>query len=64
MPKVNPAAGPYASLRVVVDANQRGTTIGYDRPSSLFGQFKSAEIEAMAQSLDQRPLTFLKKASM
>jgi hypothetical protein len=45
MTKINPAAGPYAPLRVVVDANQRGTTIEYDRPSSLFGQFKSAEIE-------------------
>ncbi len=65
MTKVNPAAGLYAPLRVVVFANEQGgTTMEYDRPSSMFGQFKSAEIDAMAQSLDQRLLTFLKKVSM
>jgi uncharacterized protein (DUF302 family) len=62
MTKVNSAAGLYAPLRVVVYANQQGgATMEYDRPSSLFGQFKSAEIDAIAQSLDQRLLTFLKK---
>jgi hypothetical protein len=30
----------------------------------MFGQFKNAKIDAMAQSLDQRLLTFLKKVSM
>jgi uncharacterized protein (DUF302 family) len=65
MTKVNPAAGLYAPLRVVVYANaEGGTTMEYDRPSSMFGQFKDAEIDAMAQSLDQRLLTFLKKVSM
>jgi uncharacterized protein (DUF302 family) len=65
MTNVNPAAGLYAPLRVVVYANdQGGTTMEYDRPTSMFGQFKNAEIDAMAQSLDQRLLTFLKKASM
>jgi uncharacterized protein (DUF302 family) len=65
MTKVNPAAGLYAPLRVVVYANaQGGTTMEYDRPTSMFGQFKNAEIDAMAQSLDQRLLTFLKKVSM
>jgi uncharacterized protein (DUF302 family) len=65
MTNVNPAAGLYAPLRVVVYANpQGGTTVEYDRPTSMFGQFKSAEIDAMAQSLDQRLLTFLKKVSM
>jgi uncharacterized protein (DUF302 family) len=65
MTKVNPAAGLYAPLRVVVYANaQGGTTMEYDRPSTMFGQFKNAEIDAMAQSLDQRLLTFLKKVSM
>ena len=48
-------------LRVVVYANrQGGTTIEYDRPDSVFGQFKSAELDAMAQSLDQRLLNYLK----
>jgi uncharacterized protein (DUF302 family) len=65
MTHVNPAAGLYAPLRVVVYANaQGGTTMEYDRPTTLFGQFNNAEIEAMAQSLDQRLLTFLKKVSM
>ena len=65
MTKVNPAAGLYAPLRVVVYANaDGGTTMEYDRPSSMFGQFKNAEIDAMAQSLDQRLMTFLKKVSL
>ena len=65
MTKVNPAAGLYAPLRVVVYANaEGGTTMEYDRPSSMFGQFKDAEIDAVAQSLDQRLMTFLKKVSM
>jgi uncharacterized protein (DUF302 family) len=65
MTKVNSAAGLYAPLRVVVYANaEGGTTMEYDRPSSMFGQFKDAEIDAMAQSLDQRLMTFLKKVSM
>jgi uncharacterized protein (DUF302 family) len=63
MTKVNSAAGLYAPLRVVVYANEKGgTTMEYDRPTSMFGQFKSAEIDAVAQSLDDRLLTFLKKA--
>jgi hypothetical protein len=49
----------------VVYANEQGgTTMEYDRPTSMFGQFKNAEIDAVAQSLDDRLLTFLKKASM
>jgi uncharacterized protein (DUF302 family) len=65
MTKVNPASGLYAPLRVVVYANaEGGTTMEYDRPSSMFGQFKDPEIDAMAQSLDQRLMTFLKKVSM
>jgi len=64
MTKVNPAAGLYAPLRVVVYANpQGGTTMEYDRPSSMFVQFNSAEIDAVAQSLDSRMLTLLKKVS-
>jgi hypothetical protein len=49
----------------VVYANQQGgTTMEYDRPTSIFGQFKSKEIDATAQSLDRRLLTFLKKVSV
>lgn len=65
MTKVDPAAGLYAPLRIVVYANaQGGTTIEYDRPTSMFSQFKNAEIDAMAQSLDLRLSTFLKKVSL
>lgn len=35
-----------------------------DRPTSMVGQFKNAEIGAIAQSLDQRLLGLLKKASL
>lgn len=62
MTKINPAAGLYAPLRVVAYANHEGgTTMEYDRPTSMFGQFKEPEIDAMAQSLDQRLLTLLLK---
>jgi len=65
MTKVNPASGLYAPLRVVVYANaEGGTTMEYDRPGSMFGQFKDPEIDTVAESLDQRLMTFLKKVSM
>jgi uncharacterized protein (DUF302 family) len=64
MTKVNPAAGLYAPLRVVAYANDTGgTTVEYDRPTSMFGQFKESEIDTMARSLDQRLLTFLMKVA-
>jgi uncharacterized protein (DUF302 family) len=62
MTKINPAAGLYAPLRVVVYANvQGGTTMEYDKPTTMFGQFRDPEIDATAQSLDQRLLAFLTK---
>ncbi|MEI9923470.1 MAG: DUF302 domain-containing protein [Bradyrhizobium sp.] len=62
MTKVNLAAGLYAPLRVIAYANDEGgTTMEYDRPTSMFGQFKEPEIDAMAQSVDKRLLTFLLK---
>lgn len=62
MTKINPAAGLYAPLRVVVYANEQGgTTMEYDKPTTMFGQFSDPEIDAIAQSLDQRLLTFLRK---
>jgi len=64
MTKINPAAGLYAPLRVVVYANaDGGTTMEYDRPTSMFGQFRNTEIDTVAQSLDQRLFAFLKKVS-
>jgi len=63
--KVNPASGLYAPLRVVIYANaEGGTTMEYDRPGSMFGQFKDPEIDTVAEALDQRLMTFLKKVSM
>jgi uncharacterized protein (DUF302 family) len=63
MTKINPAAGLYAPLRVVVYANELGgTTMEYDKPSTMFGQFRDPEIDATARSLDQRLLVFLTKA--
>ena len=63
MTKINPAAGLYAPLRVVVYANDLGgTTMEYDKPSTMFGQFRDPEIDATARSLDQRLLVFLTKA--
>jgi uncharacterized protein (DUF302 family) len=65
MTKINPGSGLYAPLRVVVYGNaEGGTTMEYDRPSSMFGQFKDPEIDAMAHSLDERLMTFLKKVSV
>lgn len=64
MTNVNPAAGLYAPLRVVVYANDRGgTTLEYDKPSSMFGQFKHPVIDDMGASLDARLASFLKKVS-
>ncbi len=64
MTNLNPAAGLNAPLRVVVYANdQGGTTMEYDKPSSLFGQFKHPVIDDMGASLDNRLLAFLKKVT-
>jgi uncharacterized protein (DUF302 family) len=64
MTSVNPAAGLYAPLRVVIYANgDGGTILEYDRPTSMFGQFNNPGIDSMAASLDSRLLAFLTKAS-
>ncbi len=48
-------AGLYAPLRAVVYQNASGgTTIEYDQPSSLFGQFHNPTTDAMGASLDER----------
>ena len=46
-------ASLYAPLRVLVYENEIGKTcVEYDKPSSLFGQFGRAEIDAVAAMLD------------
>jgi len=55
MTAIDPAAGLYAPLRMVVyeDASG-GTTIEYDKPSTMFGQFHKPGIDTVAKSLDER----------
>jgi uncharacterized protein (DUF302 family) len=55
MTNVNMGAGLYAPLRIMVYENaQGGTTIEYDKPSTLLSQFHSAAIDVQARSLDDR----------
>lgn len=55
MTRVIRAAGLYAPLRVVIYQNALGgTTIEYDQPSSLFGQFHNPTTDTMGVSLDER----------
>ena len=49
------AAALYAPLRIVVYENESGaTTIEYDRPSALFGQFDNKRVTSVARDLDQK----------
>lgn len=49
------AAGLYAPLRAVIYQNASGgTTIEYDQPSSLFGQFHHPATDETGRSLDER----------
>ena len=55
------AAGLYAPIRVILYENEGGgSTIEYDRPSSLFGNLGSKEIDAVAGRLDEQLLSLLK----
>src|SRR5437764_3305951 len=48
-------ASLYAPLRVLIYEDGQGKTcVEYDRPSSLFGQFGNAEIDAVAAMLDRK----------
>ena len=48
-------ASLYAPLRVLLYENEAGKTcVEYDRPTSLFGQFGNAEIDAVAAMLDRK----------
>lgn len=53
MTRVVRAAGLYAPLRIVVYQNETGgTTIEYDQPSSLFGQFGNSVVDDVGHNLD------------
>lgn len=58
------AAGLYAPLRVVLFENDKGTaTFEYDRPSTLFGQYKDARVTAVSRELDQSIYDTLTRAA-
>jgi hypothetical protein len=64
MTKHNFSAALYAPLRLNVYENAHGgTTFEYDKPSTQFGQFHNADIDKVAQSLDDRLLSLIKKVS-
>jgi uncharacterized protein (DUF302 family) len=48
-------AGEYAPLRIYVYVGEdRLTHVDYDLPSSIFGRFKSKQIDEVAKDLDQK----------
>src|SRR5262249_37185639 len=47
-------AALYAPLRVLIYEEGGKTCIEYDRPTSLFGQFGDARVDAIAASLDRK----------
>lgn len=57
------AAGLYAPLRTVVYEGAGTTTIEYDRPSDLFGQFGDDAILTVALDLDEKFYDLLIKAA-
>jgi uncharacterized protein (DUF302 family) len=64
MTKLNFSAALYAPLRLNVYENTHGgTTFEYDKPSTQFGQFHNADIDKVAQSLDDHLLRLIKKVS-
>ena len=55
MTRYNLAAGLYAPLRLLVYENDEGKTVlEYDKPSSLFGQFRDDRIATVAEMLDRK----------
>jgi choline dehydrogenase-like flavoprotein len=64
MTKLNFSAALYAPLRLNVYENAHGgTTFEYDKPSTQFGQFHNADIDKVAQTLDDHLLGLIKKVS-
>jgi uncharacterized protein (DUF302 family) len=55
MTQHNLVAGEYAPVRLYVYVGEDNLThIDYDLPSSIFGRFKSAQIDEVAKGLDQK----------
>ncbi len=56
-------AGEYAPLRIYVYVDKDNQTcVDYDLPSSLFGRFKSQQVDKVAKSLDQKLETLVTNA--
>jgi uncharacterized protein (DUF302 family) len=56
-------ASLYAPLRVLIYENeQRQTCVEYDRPSSLFGQFRDPKVTEVARMLDRKLERLVAKA--
>jgi uncharacterized protein (DUF302 family) len=56
-------AALYAPLRLCVyEADGGKTGVDYDLPSSLFGQFRNAQIDEVARSLDEKLNALIGKA--
>lgn len=47
-------SGLYAPLSLLVAADERGTVLEYDRPSTLFEQFGDPGIDEVARELDEK----------
>ena len=48
-------AGEYAPLRICVYVGEdQMTHVDYDLPSSIFGRFKSAQVDKVAKGLDEK----------
>ena len=59
------AAGLYAPLRIMLYENNLGTaTFEYDRPSTLFGQYRNKSVTVVAKELDQKIYDALIRAAM
>ena len=58
-------AGLYAPLRLFVyETDDHSTRIEFDKPSSLFGQFNNVEVTLVAQALDEKLASLIKKAEL
>ncbi|QEH32251.1 hypothetical protein OJF2_07200 [Aquisphaera giovannonii] len=56
-------AGLYAPLRVLIREVKPGQTcIEYDRPSTLFGQFRDPEVDKVAAGLDRKLESLIESA--
>jgi uncharacterized protein (DUF302 family) len=56
-------AGEYAPLRICVYVGEDHLThVDYDLPSTIFGRFKSAQVDKVAKSLDQKLETLIANA--